>query len=95
MHIPMASYWYNIHALTLPFSTHHSPSLRSDDLNNYGRNTTEGLQYWRTAMKDTTNYGYIFPWQLIYFVGPHIFIPKLGGFFYHPSYGSASSLGNG
>ena len=33
-------------------------------------------------MKDTTNYGYIFPRQLIYFVGPHIFIPRLSGFFY-------------
>ena len=45
-------------------------------------------------MKDTTNYGYIIPRQLIYF-GPRIFIPGLGGFFYRPSYGSASSRGNG
>ena len=36
-------------------------------------------------MKGTTNYGYIFPRQLIYFVGPHIFIPGLGGFFYCPT----------
>ena len=91
----MASYWYNIQALTLPFSTHHSPSLRSDDLNNYGRNTTKKLQYWRTATKDTTNYGYIFPRHLIYFVGPNIFILELDGFFYRPGYGSASSLGSG
>ena len=45
-------------------------------------------------MKDTTNYGYIIPRQLIYF-GPHIFILGLGEIFYHPGYGSASSLGNG
>ena len=46
-------------------------------------------------MKDTTNYGYISPRQLIYFVGPHIFIPGLDGFFYRPGYGFASSLGSG
>ena len=46
-------------------------------------------------MKGITNYGYIFPRQLIYFVGPHIFIPGLDGFFYRPGYGSASSLGSG
>ena len=91
----MSLYWYNIQAFTLPFLTYRSPSLRSDDLNNYGRNTTERLQYWRTAMKDTTNYRYMFPRQLIYFVGPHIVIPWLGGFFYHPGYRSASSLGSG
>ena len=45
-------------------------------------------------MKYTTNYGYIFPRQLIYF-GPRIFIIGLSGFFYRPGYGSASSLGNG
>ena len=39
-------------------------------------------------------YGYIIPRQLIY-SGPRIFIPGLGEFFYHPSYGAASSLGNG
>ena len=91
----MSLYWYNIQAFTLPFLTYRSPSLRSDDLNNYRRNTTERLQYWRTATKDTTNYGYIFPVQLIYFFGPHIFIPRLSGFFYCLGYGSASSLGSG
>ena len=45
-------------------------------------------------MKNTTNYGYIIPRQLIYF-GPRIFIPRLGGFFYRPGYGSGSSPGNG
>ena len=48
-----------------------------------------------TATKDTTNYGYIFPRQLIYFVGPHIFILGLSGFFYRPGYGSISSLDSG
>ena len=90
----MSLCWYNIQALTLLFSTHRSHFLRSDDLNNYGQNTMERLQYQWTAMKDTTNYGYIIPRQLIYF-GPRIFIPRLGGFFYRPGYGSASSLGNG
>ena len=71
-----------------------SPSLQLDDLNNYGRNTTEILQYRWTTTKDTTKYGYIILRQLIYF-GPRIFIPGLDGFFYRPGYGSASSLGNG
>ena len=39
-------------------------------------NTTEGLQYWRTVTKDATNYGYISPRQLIYFVKPRISIPS-------------------
>ena len=91
----MSLCWYNIQTLTLPFSTHHSPSLRLDDLNNYGRDTTKRLHYWRTPTKDNTNYWYIFPSQLIYFVGPHIFIPGLDEFFYRPVYGSASSLGSG
>ena len=52
------------------------------------------LQYWRTATKNTTNYGYIFPRQLTYF-GPRIFIPGLSGFFYCLGYGSTSSSGNG
>ena len=90
----MSLCWYNIQALTLPFSTHRSPFLQLDYLNNYGRNATERLQYRWTATKDTTNYGYIIPRQLIYF-GPRIFIPGLGEFFYHPGYGSASSPGNG
>ena len=46
-------------------------------------------------MKGTTNYGYISPMQLIYFVGPPIFILGVGGFFYRSGYGSASSLGSG
>jgi len=91
----MVLYGYNIQVFTLPFLTHHSPSLQSDYLNNYSQNTIERLQYWWTAMKDTTNYGYIFPRQLIYFVGPHIFIPRLSGFFFLPGYGFASSLGSG
>ena len=91
----MALYWYNIQTLTLQFMTHRSPSLRSDDLNNYEQNTTERLQYWRIVTKDTTNYGYISPRQLIYFVRPRISILGLDGFFYHPGYGSASSLGRG
>jgi len=44
--------------------------------------------------KEHYYYGYNILRQLIYF-GPRIFIPRLGGFFYHPGYGSASSLGNG
>ena len=71
----MSLCWYNIQALTLPFSTHRSPFLRLDNLNNYGRNTTERLQYRWIATKDTTNYGYIIPRQLIYFVRPRICIP--------------------
>ena len=39
-------------------------------------------------------YGYNIPRQLIY-SRPRIFIPRLGGFFYRPGYGSACSLGNG
>jgi len=39
-------------------------------------------------------YGYSIPRQLIY-SGPCIFISELGGFFYRPGYGSASSLGKG
>jgi len=45
----------------------------------------ERLQYWRRATKDNTNYGYISPRQLAYFVGPHSFTPRLGGFFYYPA----------
>ena len=37
MHIPMVLYGYNIHAFTLPFSTHHPPSLRSDYVNTMGK----------------------------------------------------------
>ena len=46
-------------------------------------------------MKNTTNYEYFFPRQLIYFVGPHIFIHGLDRFFYCLGYGSVSSLGSG
>ena len=46
-------------------------------------------------MKDTTNYWYISPRQLIYFTGPHIFITGHGGFLYRLGYGSFSSLGSG
>ena len=42
-------------------------------------------------MKDTTNYGYIIPRQLIYF-RPRIFIPGFGGFFYRPGFSDVGEL---
>ena len=84
----------NIQALTLPFSTHHSPSLRSDYLNTMDENNGKS-----TILENNDErlyyYGYSILRQLIYFVRPHIFIPGLAGFFYRPGYGSASSLGSG
>ena len=89
----MVLYGYIIQAFRLPCMIQHSPSLLADDLNNYGRPTR---QEYNTGDSDEMHYyyGYNIPRQLIY-SGPRIFNPGLGGFFYRPGYGSASSHGNG
>ena len=93
MHIPTVSYGYIVQAFSLPFMTHHSPSLwqtisTTTDDNNYKSKIPEDSD------EKHYYYGYNILRQLIY-SGPRIFTLGLSGFFYRPSYGSASSLGAG
>ena len=89
----MVVYEYNVQAFRLPFTTQHSPSLRwmisTLRTNNNGKSTIL-----EDSDKKHYYYGYSIPRQLIY-SRPCIFLLGLGGFFYRPGYGSASSLGNG
>ena len=93
MHLPMVIYGYIIQASRLPFMTQHSPSLwltisTTTDENN-GKSTIS-----EDSDEKHYYYRYSIPRHLIY-LEPRIFIPGLGGFFYRPGYGSASSLGSG
>ena len=45
----------------------------------------ERITHWRIVTRSTIDYGYTSLRQLIYFAGPHSFIPGLGGFFYCPA----------
>ena len=93
MHIPTVLYGYIIQASSLPFTTHHSPSLRSDYLNTMDENNGKS-----TILENNDErlyyYGYSILRQLIY-SRPRIFILGLDEFFYRPGYGSASFLGVG